>query len=602
MKKKEVIFICLAVVFALLSCEYKADSEYYRELDQPAASIPLEINLSDVEPNDTIYITDVTRLTLKVNTYGKPLKHVQYILGNNSIGSGSEVIIYPNNLMDVNYKLTVVVGVSSGSGSLADIMGLEGYEGEMSWNIRILKNFDPGLKLGFRKNADNLLEFYWETSTYIPESIFEKYDVRGEASIIITDQARKNVIFDDYICGWTAGSVDLYIKSTGGHSSYYHKALSFESPCPDLYFETLDVNRVRVYWDKPFIDANFELSVMNNSQFSKVLTADTSVVVSTPRFPETWNYMIQMYPKNSTIAQPRYYFYDAYNLGRRFTEIGPYYLIDYYCDAQNILLLYGYTLYAVDLQSFVLTPLINNLDQRTNPDISCVPGSKKIALKLKYGYYIYHNDSYINPTIIYRSDEYLSTEIFKLTNADRLFVVVDFSPECDVYDVNTGSLLFSFDIIARPASRSVSPDGKYFCCASGQGLTIYSIGTSGVENVTTLLGSYSNALFNPANPQQLIAKQGNDIQVLEAPDFLPVYTHTAPNSVLLDVDPANGNILYHQRYVQQDSLHVIRTTPFFKPAFSVATYARDYLKLRGNLLSEYQNHNYFLDITPYLKP
>lgn len=590
------LFLCLAIVFALVSCEYKADSEYYRELDTPAVSIPLEINLNDVAPNDTIYIMNVTRLTLEVNTFGKSLKDIQYMIDDQIYSSGHEAIIYPHDMADGTYKLTVVVAVSSGTESLADMMGIEGYEGEMSWNVRIMKNFEPELKLGFRKNADNLLEFYWETS-YIPKSIFEKYEVRGDTSINITDQDQKNVTFEDYLCGWTGGSVDLYIKCTGGHSCYYHKALSFESPMPNLYFETLDVNRLRVYWNKPFIDANYELTVLNNSQFPTVLTSDTSVVVSPPPFAQTWNYRIQMYPKNSTIAQSRYYFYDAYHLGGRSIRGA----FDYY-GAQNKILQLGNTLYVVDLQTFVQTPLINNLEPGKNPDISCVPGSNKIALKLRYGYYIYHDDSYINPTIIYRSDELLTAEIFKLTNNDRLFVIENYAPICDIYDVNTGSLLFSFDIIARPASRSVSPDGKYFCCGSGQGLTIYSMGTSDVENVTTLPGSYSGTLFNPANPQQLIVRNGSDVQVLEAPDFQSIYTLSAPNSVLLDIDPANGNILYHRRYVQQDSLHVIRATPFFKPEFAVASSVQDYLKLIGNLLIEHQHHNYFLDISPYLKP
>ena len=590
------VLLCLIIVISLISCEYKADNDYYRELEPPAVSIPLEINLNDVDPNDTIYIMNDTRLTLNVNTNGKTVRNVNYMLGNEKIGSGDEVIIYPYNIIDGTYKLTAEVIVSSGTSSLADMMGMEGYQGEMSWNIRIVKNFDPELKLGFRKNADDLLEFYWETSTYIPKSIFEKYEVRGEAPINITDLDRKNITFEDYLCGWTAGSVDLFIKCLDGYSRYYHKALSFESPMPNLYFETLDVNHLRVYWNKPFIDARYELS-LNYSTLPAVVTFDTSAIVSSPPFPETWRYGIQMYPKNSTIAQSRYDFDGGYNLGRR----GISGTLDYY-GTQNKILQLGNTLNAIDLQTLAQTPLINNLDPGRNPDISCVPGSNKIALKLRDGYYIYLDDSYTNPTIIYRSDEYLIAEIFKLTNNDRLFVIENYAPVCDVYDVNTGSLLFSFDIIARPASRSVSPDGKYFCCASGQGLTIYSMGTSGIENVTTLPGSYSNALFNPANPQQLIVKRGNDIQVLETSDFQSIYTLTAPYSVLLDIDPANGNIFYYQRYVQRDSLHVIRATPFFKPAFSVATSVRDYLKLRGNILTEYQSHNCFVDITQYLKP
>ena len=590
------LFICLIVVFALISCEYKADSEYYRDLEPPSTSIPLEINLNDVDPSDTIYIMDVTRLTLKVNTYGKSLKNVQFMLDHHRIGSGNEVIIYPNDLDDGKYKLTVVVDVSSGSGSLADMMGMEGYEGEMSWNIRIMRDFDPGLKLGFRKNADHKLEFYWETSTYIPKSIFERYEVRGDVPINITDQDRKSVVFEDYVCGWTAGSVDLHIKCIDGYSRYYHQALSFESPMPNLYFEALDVSRLRIYWDKPFIDAKYELIAVNTI-IPSIYTSDTTVVVASPPFTVTQGYQVKMYPKNSTKTETNAYISGGYRIGDRVIISAN--DVDFYNVKNQLFAVYYRQLFAINLQTFAEMHQIDLVEPGAHSKISCVPGSSKIAVKQNYSFFVYPDDSFINPVIVYKSDNWI-TNFFKLTNNDHLFIV-DWN-ECEVFDINTGAMRFRFDVVEYPASRSVSADGKYFCCASSNGLTIYSIGSSAVDNVTTITGSYSNALFNPANPQQLIVKQGNEIQILEAPDFHSIYTFSAPYSTLLDVDPANGNILYHQRYTQMDSLHVIRTTPFIKPVFAIAIsgVTTNYIKLRGNLLMEHLHNNYSIDITPYI--
>jgi len=559
----------------------------------------MEINLSDVDPADTIYIMDATRLTLQVNTFGKSLKGIQYLIDNRVYSYGHEVIIYPSNMADGTYKLTVLVTVSSGTGSLADMMEMEGYLGEMNWNVRIMKNFDPGLKLGFRKNADNFLELYWETSKYVPEAIFEKYEVSVSKNLIITNQEKKSAVFEDYIYGWAGGSVDLYIKCTGGYSRYYHKVLSFDSPEPKLYFEPLDVNRLRVFWDKPFSDAKYELVVIN-SQIPSLFASDTSVVVSMPPFTETRGYWVKMYPKNSTSVETNFYISGGYHLGNRGTIA---YDVAYYGHRNQIFAIYYRQLLAIDIQTFAQTIQIDLVEPGYETRISCVPGSNKIAVKQTNSSFVYDDDSYINPVIIYKSPEniYRSTDFFGLTNNDRLLIVYDYSTNCDVYDANTGALLYTFEVEAR-ASRSVSADGKYLCCASANGLTIYLMGTSDIENVTTLPGSYTNALFNPANPKQLVVKQDNDIKILEEPGFQSIYTLTAANSTLLDVDPANGNILYHRRYVQQDSLHVIRTMPVFEPAFAVASSRRDYVKLKGNLLMEYIHHNYFLDITPYLKP
>jgi len=587
------LFFFFIIAALLISCEYKTNEDYFREVEPPAAFAPIEINLNDVDPADTIYIIDQTVLTFGLNTYSRELKELHFMLGTNELhpSSGNKLVIRPVDFDAGKYKLTVVAAFSSGTGSLADMMGMEGYMGEISWNICIIKNFNPELKLGYRKNADNFLELYWDTQ-HVPAAIFEKYEVSAPKSITITDQSHKSVVLEDYIYGHANSSVTLYIKCADGYSRTYYQSLSFDSPVPKLYFENQGVNKLRVYWDKPFANARYVLEIMNGTAHYE--TNDTSIVIATPPFTTTVNYWLNMYPENSTTTETIYYLIKGYSLGAR----GIYaYDATYYKFQNKILAVSGRLLYSVDLQTLNETV---EIESGSYSKISCVPGSNKIAVMQRNSFFIY-DESFINPVIVYKSDDsFRDTDFFGLTNNERLFIVDYYSANCEVYNANTGELLFTFDIVEKPASRSVSADGKYFCCASGNGLTIYMVGVSGIENALTLPNSYAKAMFNPANPQQLIVLTGGELKILNVPDFQSIYSTAAPNSTLLDIDPATGNILYYRRYELQDSLHVIRTSPIIEPTFSVATY-RSEIKLKGNLLMDNSN-SHVLDITPYLKP
>ncbi|WP_352422416.1 hypothetical protein [Proteiniphilum sp.] len=62
----------------------------------------------------------------------------------------SGFIFYPDHVDEGVHKLTIGATFTSGTGSLADMMGLEGYAGELSWNIRVIHNPQDRFEVDYR--------------------------------------------------------------------------------------------------------------------------------------------------------------------------------------------------------------------------------------------------------------------------------------------------------------------------------------------------------------------------------------------------------------------------------------------------------------------
>jgi hypothetical protein len=75
----------------------------------------------------------------------------------------------PDQLTEGVHKLSVNVIFSSGTGSLADKMGLEGYMGEISWNIHVIRDPQKYFVVGYRINDEGFLEISWKN--VLPENL-----------------------------------------------------------------------------------------------------------------------------------------------------------------------------------------------------------------------------------------------------------------------------------------------------------------------------------------------------------------------------------------------------------------------------------------------
>ena len=176
--KKTLYYILIS--FLLISCEYEPTGNYFTELTPPEDFITMEILLNNTDPSDTIYICRNTRILIKVQAENKNLRYATVLLNDLEdyflFSNPFDFVLYPDEIGEGVHKLTVKAVFASGSGSLAEAMGMEGYMGEMSWNIRVIPNPGNHFTAGYRLNEDGFLEIYWDNG--IPESAIEKYTIR----------------------------------------------------------------------------------------------------------------------------------------------------------------------------------------------------------------------------------------------------------------------------------------------------------------------------------------------------------------------------------------------------------------------------------------
>ena len=600
-------FCILCIVFLIIACEYKVDGDFYREVTPPEPEIQFEVKLNNIYPADTIYLLSAARITLYLNTNERELYDLKITLDGRTLEhfqahDGIRPYVFfidPSEISDGNHKLSVNIITASGSGSLADLMKMEGYQGEMVWNVYTVNNFEEKFTLGFRK-MEGMLEFYWELPE-IPHVLFDKYEIRAESThLSITDQSKKSVIVEDYVCGDIQCSVSIVLKNHEGDTRSFFKYLNFSSPTPQLYFKDISLNKLLVYWDKPFSKARFSLRL---GWFSDevIFTTDTFQIVPQVPFSAGVTYYLSIYPEKSEDIYTHIYTYKEHSITSNFSHASN---VAYHTDIGKILAISNDEIWTINPTTYNETTLAK-LPYSNSRFLSCVTGTSKIVIRHEEEFWIYPDHTFSSPSIIVPNRWGWAPEFFQITNNDRIFTVdMGYGTDdvCNVYDAIDGSVIFSFNISRFYSIWSVSINGKYFCEATANGMTIYKIGIKGVEQTVHVPGFYTGVFFNPLNPDQLIAKERDNIHLFESPDFTtPVLSFIVPASArLLNIDPATGNLLYLQRYSSQDTLRVARLELIDRPLFSMATASTDVILLDNCLINTHGAK--IFNITPYLNP
>lgn len=270
--------LLLTIIFLFAACEYEPSGNNFVELTPPEDYIPFEISLNDLNPSDTILMYQNTAFSIKINT-PKDLSKVVVLLDGreytNMCYNSSNFVINPDQISEGVHKLTVNAISSSGTGSLAEMMGLEAYMGELSWNILVIHNPRDRFELGYRINQEGFLEIFWENA--VPENFIEKYTVHSgitqNIDIAINDATKKSFVDNGYVCGFVYYEVRTFLKD--GYS--FLKQLSINTPTPKISFENLGLDNLRVYWNKPFANGWFNL-IENNVTIADGIN-DTTITI-----------------------------------------------------------------------------------------------------------------------------------------------------------------------------------------------------------------------------------------------------------------------------------------------------------------------------------
>ncbi|MCL3781268.1 hypothetical protein EMN47_12835 [Prolixibacteraceae bacterium JC049] len=598
--------LLLATTLIFVACEYEPEGSNYIELTPPENSIPIQISLNDINPSDTIYLYKSADFSVKVKSI-KDLKLATISIDGELIRTmrkdSVSFQVYLDQLGEGVHKVTVNATFATNTGSLADLMGLEGYTGELTWNIRVINNPEEHFNIGYRSKEDGFLEIFWNSP--LPQSLIEKYSIYSgltqNSEISIYDPNQKSFTDYGYVCGYVYYDVKVYLKD----GNTFQKGISFCTAGPNIYFEDQGTDNLRIYWDKPFANGRFDLLCNEKIIVSEI--TDTTVTIP-QLFGRNRKFRLDVRPQKTGYDN----FHNRFSAYGRFTQ-GT--LLDLpncplyaYNKTDDIIYTSRYSdLLALDANSLQKK---NEITIKGNPwgilyggKIATAPHDSRIAAMTGEETWIFADSRFVDPIKISPLRGNVNTRLAALTSNDRFFVVEQDSTKCKVFNSLTGDKIFEIPFTYKtkytfPNFTTVSEDGQYFCASSTKGIEVFGINGTTKELLYTDTREYEGAMFVPDQPDQLLLSVNSNIELRKIPDFTLIQSLdiSRNKTVLCNIDPVSKNILYYQN----DSLKVCPIDNLSKTIFKIRCDERS-CKLYKNKIFTHEVGAITFDITPHIK-
>lgn len=613
----------LLFIFTVLltGCEFVLKEENLLDIEKPAEMHRIDLSLIPV--SDTIKITEKQLMVYEINTYGLILQKVEFRLGSyyqwDKTTSSGSFTLDPVYLSNGVYELSMKAYTNSGTGSLADKLGGEGFWAQRIWTVKISGQTTGGTTEPVDSTIDNsptvpvrnvkseiiaggYLKFSWPK---VNRKDFYCYRIywNGTPTNILHYKANDTTYIDStYLGGPKVFRVDY--ARLHDNMDVYGESITLNDTYPVLSVTGLELDSVNLHWAKSKYRVRYEVQDRNTSAVLFKSETDTSFTVAAPPFGSTASYTLYVTPRHMQTLDFSYFkqSYAYYNLGTDILFNWPVfacnptekvaYAVNY--DAINCYSLPDMTLYKT-----VSVPRLSYQGL-----FACPTNSSKVAALSSEYIYVFNDKSLSNPVkILYPS---WAKNINYLCLTDNDLVGVASSTAYDLYRVSDQTLVASVPITDSPVystwcCNSASSDGKYFVVVTLNGIHLYKIENTVVSEVYSDKRPYFSVLFDPGHPERFFVtlQKSNVVEMRSSTDFSLIKSYTLPGNynMLQNIDPETGYLLltnYDSNY-----LYDLQNE---KIVFNMANSKTDDYNPRfyyGNIFS---NNGRYLNITKYIKP
>ena len=166
--EKIILFLSLAAYSLLLSCSdltFNPEGENYVNVPPPTINTDsVIINIDNIQSNDTSLITGYVGFKYSLNADNKPVKRVIFFMDTTLIGNsyGGETYLDSREFPDGSYDLNMIIITGSGTGSLSDKLGYEGFTITKSFPVYIENSLSPPLSIVSAEPENGKLKLTWE--------------------------------------------------------------------------------------------------------------------------------------------------------------------------------------------------------------------------------------------------------------------------------------------------------------------------------------------------------------------------------------------------------------------------------------------------------
>lgn len=569
------ISLLLILIVVFHGCEYNLTKENLADLQPPSDTRAFNLNLIPV--GDTIKLFNRTDLDYAFDTEGLDILKVSFTLQGKTWDYYSKegyITINPLDYTPGVDTLKLDLYLKSGTGSIADDLGGEGYYIQKKWIVLMDGRPAPAITPTKSITPDGFLKIEWPKCNQLN---FVSYEVEaaGTNSIrrTITDANSTSYIDSSYVGGGYTVRINTRVEEnfTLGHF------LNINVAPPQLTVKEIGFDSLQISWNKSPFNAKYRLNWKTNSNLLYFnSSADTTCTIAHIGFGNWADFRLD------TRSQYREG-WSAISSANELSSYKRYYM--------------GYHLVTANSPNFAYNPVektlySNQYDEMRCFDIhtyalssarrienliyvalfSCPTNSSKVATISMDKIYVYSDKKLVNP-VVFNSGRMGAATVdhFLLTNNDLLAYASN--NVYKLFDVNTQMVVASLNITDYPiyskwACITTSQDGKYMCMATLNGIKIYDISNRPFTEVYSDNRGYRSAYFNPLNPSQLYLTLDAEpaIEVRNPSDFSLLNKIDLPSKMVIqNIDPETNNLLltfYEKLFIlNSETGQVLLTVP-----------------------------------------
>ncbi len=568
--KQKTISRLLLLAFIILGssgCEYELTKEYFRDLSKPGETHSFVLNLNSIQ--DTVLIYGKVNLSYDFNTDHLDVWEIKFSLGDKEIEStqntSGSISIDAGDYVAGIYKLKATIYTHSGTTSIADNLGTEGYKVEKEWILEINNYYRPVISNPvISKTKEGFLKISWDK--FNKPDLFVSYnlDLPSNGKAEIKDINVTSIVDSMYIGFGYSAMIYVLIKGENNNrsSNYAYTGVSYKFPV--IHFEKVGLDSLRLYWNQSTYKTKYHVYIYKyyphylydaNTDLLKN-NLDTSVVIHQAGFEDysAFDLQVESYTSSAGINPSKATMNTVfYHWGLTFVNLGGLNLS--YNLKEDVLY---YTVYG-----YVYSRNINTLQNyksvwwspTTTGNNACPTNSTKVAVLSPTDLYIYNNknlDTNISMPLL-RDPDYMSmsdNELVVMTSRNNGLEYINVADK----KIIAGQPLTSYTSANQWSVTSSSNDAKYTCVVSTTGINIFEFNNPVVSKSYTSSDVYRSCLFDRNSTYTLyLTKENSDIlEIRNAADFSLINTikinrsnikMNSSNIFLCNVDPLTGFLL-----------------------------------------------------------
>jgi hypothetical protein len=554
MNRKNALPLVLSILGTMYGCEYELDKENFKDIEAPSETHLFELNL--IPHDDTIKVFNDAEFSYYYDTHGLAVKQAKFVLSDKSWDINSDngtFTISPEELPAGYDTLTMFIYTGSGTGSIADAVGYEGYLLEKKWLLLIDGRSAPPITPEKSITEDGFLKVSWAKNE---QYNFHSYEVEhwtgnGFIRSTIADPDSTCIIDSSYVGGDAYYRVNTRVIT--GNWVNLGTSLQLNDPIPTLNFEDMGVDSLKIFWNKSKYKCSYQLLRTDTYPATVVLgsSVDTSFVIAHPGFGQRSQFSLvtSPYHLNETNSNHSRSDLQYHEWGTHIASNWPNYGYNHLDQA-----IYTNTyddMECYDVSSMDLLKSVRLQDLIYEGAYSCAGNSTKVATTSADNIYVFSNKDLNDPVIIpYGKWGGAGIDHFFLTDNDLIAVAK--SNNYDLISLTEKKVVANFTIDDYPLYSkwgcfATSNDGRYACIVTYNGVNIYEMENGTAVNTYSDNRSYRSVAFDTNNPEQLLLtfNDNTNLEIRNVSDFSLVRTISLPSpaQVLRNIDPANGYLL-----------------------------------------------------------